>query len=62
MYLTEYSIKKNKPNDLLVDLKIVLALHLSDQNRGWSERGACLGMGGNSNRGAYQNLKSYWGR
>ena len=40
MYLTEYSIKKNKPNDLLVDLKIVLALHLSDQNRGWSEGGA----------------------
>ena len=25
---------------LLVDLKIVLALHPSDQNRGWSEGGA----------------------
>ena len=34
---------------LLVDLKIVLALHPSDQNRGWYEGGA------------YQNLKPYGG-
>ena len=27
---------------LLVDLKIVLALHPSDQNRGWSRTGALI--------------------
>ena len=44
---------------LLVDLKIVLALHPSDQNL----KGALIrGRDANSNRGAYQNLKSYGGR
>ena len=47
---------------LLVDLKIVLALHPSDQNRGWSEGGAYPREGRYSNRGGYQNLKSYGGR
>ena len=47
---------------LLVDIKIVLALHPSDQNRGWSEGALIRGRGADSNRGAYQNLKSYGGR
>ena len=49
---------------LLVDLKIVLALHPSDQNRGYLKGALIRGRGANSNRGggAYQNLKSYGGR
>ena len=59
---------------LLVDLKIVLALHPSDQNQGQSEGGAypregrlseggalIQGRGANSNKGGYQNLKSCGG-
>ena len=43
---------------LLVDLKIVLALHPSEADL----KGALIrGRGANSNRGAYQNLKSYGG-
>ena len=47
---------------LLVDLKIVLVLHPSDQD--WADlKGALIrGRGAYSNRGAYQNLKSYGGR
>ena len=38
-----------------------MALHPSDQNRGRSDRGPFPREGANSNRGAYQNLKSYRG-
>ena len=45
---------------LLVDLKIVLALHLIKIEA--DLKGALIrGRGANSNRGAYHNLKSYGG-
>ena len=62
MYFGRIFNKKNKPNDLLVSgLKIVLALHPSDQHWSWSEGGAYRGRDANSNKSAYQNLKSYGG-
>ena len=42
---------------LLVDLKIVLALHPSDLAD--LKEALIRGRGANSNRGAYQNLNSY---
>ena len=40
---------------LLVDLKIVLALHPSDQNRGWSERGTY------PREGRLSKFEVFWG-
>ena len=60
--LAEYSIKKNKPNDLLVSwLKIVLASIFLIKIEADLKEALILGMGTNSNRGAYQNLKSHGG-
>ena len=47
---------------LSVDLKIVLALHPSDQIEADLKEALIRGRGANSNRGAYQNLKPYGGR
>ena len=61
MYLAEYSIKKNKPNDLLVSwLKIVLALHPFDQNRGWSEGGTYPREGRKLEQGRLSKFEVLW--
>ena len=46
---------------LLVDLKIVLALHPSDQNRGWSGRGRLSEEGALTRAGALINIWSLIG-
>ena len=46
---------------LSVDLKIVLALHPLIKIEADLKEAFIRGRGANSNRGAYQNLKSYWG-